>query len=43
MDLNRPEPEEPLREARELFASMGYQPSLAETEALLGKSEAAAV
>jgi class 3 adenylate cyclase/tetratricopeptide (TPR) repeat protein len=34
---------EPLREARELFASMGYEPSLAETEALLGESEAAAV
>jgi hypothetical protein len=33
--------EEPLREARELFASMGYQPALAETEALLGESEAA--
>ena len=35
--------EEPLREARELFASMGYTPALAETEALLGESEAAAV
>jgi hypothetical protein len=27
----------------ELFASMGYKPVLAETEALLGESEAAAV
>ena len=34
--------EQPLREARELFASMGYKPALAETEALLGESEAAA-
>jgi hypothetical protein len=33
----------PLRETRELFASMGYKPALAETEALLGESEAAAV
>jgi hypothetical protein len=41
--LGKPEAEQPLREARELFASMGYQPALAETEALLGKSEAAAV
>ncbi len=32
-----------LRLARELFASMGYTPALAETEALLGESEAAAV
>ncbi|MEJ7790742.1 MAG: hypothetical protein WKF65_02080 [Gaiellaceae bacterium] len=36
-------PAEPLREARELFASMGYTPALAETEALLGESEAEAV
>jgi tetratricopeptide (TPR) repeat protein len=35
--------EDPLLEARELFASMGYKPALAETEVLLGKSEAAAV
>ena len=41
--LGAPEPERPLREARELFASMGYTPALAETEALLGESEAAAV
>ena len=32
-----------LREARELFASMGYKPALAETEAILGESESAAV
>jgi len=36
-------PAEPLRKARELFASMGYKPALAETEALLGESEAEAV
>ncbi|MBA3245769.1 MAG: hypothetical protein H0T61_11430, partial [Actinobacteria bacterium] len=36
-------PAEPLREARELFASMGYKPALAETEALLAQGEAAAV
>jgi hypothetical protein len=39
--LGKPEAEEPLREARELFASMGYKPPLAETEALLGGAEAA--
>jgi hypothetical protein len=36
--LGKPEAEAPLREARGLFASMGYQPALAETEALLGES-----
>jgi class 3 adenylate cyclase/tetratricopeptide (TPR) repeat protein len=41
--LGAPEAEQPLREARELFASMSYKPALAETEALLGESEAAAV
>jgi tetratricopeptide (TPR) repeat protein len=41
--LGKAQAEEPLREARELFASMGYRPALAETEALLGESEAAAV
>jgi hypothetical protein len=30
-------------EARDLFASMGYTPALADTEALLGESEGAAV
>ena len=32
----------PLTEARELFASMGYRPALAETEALLQQAQAAA-
>ena len=41
--LGKPGAEEPLREARDLFASMGYGPALAETEALLGESEAAVV
>ena len=41
--LGKPDPEVPLREARALFATMGYRPALAETEALLGESEAAAV
>lgn len=41
--LGKPDAEEPLREARELFASMGYQPALAETEALLSESQVAAV
>jgi hypothetical protein len=41
--LGRPEATEPLREACDLFASMSYKPALAETEALLGESEAAAV
>ena len=41
--LGKPEADAPLREARELFASMGYNPALAETETLLGESEAAAV
>ena len=31
-----------LREARELFASMGYQPALAETQSLLDQHEVAA-
>ena len=34
--------ETPLTEARDLFASMGYKPALAETEALLGRAAAAA-
>ena len=33
--LGKPAAEAPLREARELFASMGYKPELAETEALV--------
>jgi tetratricopeptide (TPR) repeat protein len=43
LSVGRSEAEAPLREARELFASMGYSPALAETEALLGESEVAAV
>ena len=34
--------EQPLAEAKELFASMGYQPALAETDALLVESQSAA-
>ncbi len=33
--LGRPAAEQPLREARDLFAAMSYKPALAETEALL--------
>jgi class 3 adenylate cyclase/tetratricopeptide (TPR) repeat protein len=33
--LGEPGSEEPLREAHELFASMGYKPALSETDALL--------
>jgi hypothetical protein len=33
---------EPLFVARELFASMGFAPAVAETDALLGRAEAAA-
>ena len=36
-----PAAEQPLREAAELFSSMGYNPALVETEALLTQSEAA--
>jgi len=39
--LGRPGAEEPLREARDLFAAMGYKPALAETEALLEQTAAA--
>jgi class 3 adenylate cyclase/tetratricopeptide (TPR) repeat protein len=41
--LSGPDAAVPLREARELFGAMGYAPALAETEALLGHSEAAPV
>jgi tetratricopeptide (TPR) repeat protein len=41
--LGKMEAEAPLREARELFSSMGYEPALAETDALLGPAEAAAL
>jgi tetratricopeptide (TPR) repeat protein len=40
--LGQPEAEAPLREARELFASMGYKPALAETEKLLARAAAPA-
>jgi class 3 adenylate cyclase/tetratricopeptide (TPR) repeat protein len=39
--LGRPGAEQPLREARELFASMGYEPALVETEGLLEQTAAA--
>jgi hypothetical protein len=39
--LGRPG-EEPLREARDLFASMGYKPALTEAEALLEHTSAPA-
>jgi hypothetical protein len=41
--LGRPGAEAPLREARQLFVSMGYKPALAQTEALLDQDEAAPV
>ena len=40
--LAEPAAEQPLREAAELFSSMGYKPALAETEALLQQTTAAA-
>jgi class 3 adenylate cyclase len=39
--LGPPAAEEPLREARKLFASMGYTPALAETERLLEQTPVA--
>ena len=41
--LSEPEAEKPLHDARNLFASMGFMPALAETEARLAHGEAAAV
>jgi tetratricopeptide (TPR) repeat protein len=41
--LGKPEAEAPLREAHEFFTTLAYQPALAETQTLLGESEAAAV
>ena len=35
-----PAAEQPLREAADLFSSMGYRPALAETEALLEQTNA---
>jgi hypothetical protein len=40
--LEDPAAEQPLRQAAELFSSMGYKPALAETEALLEHTTAAA-
>ncbi len=40
--LGQPGAEQPLNEARELFASMGYKPALEETEKLLAAVAAAA-
>jgi tetratricopeptide (TPR) repeat protein len=40
--LGKPEAEAPLRVAHELFASLGYEPALAETAALLAETLAAA-
>jgi tetratricopeptide (TPR) repeat protein len=40
--LGDPAAEQPLREAAELFGSMGYRPALAETNALLEQTTAAA-
>jgi class 3 adenylate cyclase len=39
--LDRPEAQRPLRQARDLFASMGYKPALAEAESLLQRMAAA--
>ena len=41
--LGSPEADEPLRTAAQLFASMGYQPALAETEALIADPDTAAM
>ena len=40
-ELGRPDAETPLREARELFSSIGYKPALAQTETLLEQTTAA--
>jgi hypothetical protein len=40
--LGDPGAEQPLLKARELFASMGYKPALAEADALLRQAQAAA-
>lgn len=39
--LGRLEAERPLRQARDLFAAMGYKPALAETDALLEQTPVA--
>lgn len=38
--LEDPAAEEPLRQAAELFSSMGYRPALADTEALIAQTTA---
>jgi hypothetical protein len=40
--VDRPEAQRPLREARDLFASMGYTPTLRDTESLLEQAAAPA-
>jgi len=40
--LGKPEAVEPLREAHELFPSMGYEPALAETDGLMAQRAAGA-
>ena len=40
--LGKPEAEEPLRAARELVASMGFSPAVADVDGLLGSPAAAA-
>ena len=40
--LAKPAAEQPLRQAAELFGSMGYRPALSETNALLEQTTAAA-
>ena len=42
VNLADPTGEQPLRKAAELFASMGYRPAFAETEALLKETNAPA-
>ena len=41
--LGNPESEVPLREARDLFASMGFTPAVAEVDSLLSSPKAAAL
>jgi hypothetical protein len=41
--LGKSEAEGPLREGRELFASMGFTPAVAEVDGLLGSPSAAAL
>ncbi len=41
--IGSPDAQQPLQEARELFGSMGYQPAVAETEALIEAPDTAAM